>query len=275
MVEERDLTLVDKDQVTSGLYFARGADRVAFVFALDQSGSLRDIIGRQRDAALGLAVRFGNGSQIAVLRFAERAEIAAPFGRNADDARAAFIFTAASNQHTAIFDAAIKAVEMFNSLPRVRSERRIVVLISDGLDNASRNKASTATELARQNRVSFYVIHLPLFEPRNGSLAVRRPPGGFRDLADKTGGRYFTAAASALSPNTEVDLTQIFRAIEDDLRSQYLLGFYLSERANDGRRHTFSLSLPAGFEYRFGAADYSRQHKFFVEQPRQVLQTPK
>ncbi len=269
---ERDLVLQDKDQVTSGLYFSRGADRVAFVFALDQSGSLRDIIGRQRDAALGLYSRFGDQSRIAVLRFAEQTEIAAPFGRNGDDARDAFTFAAASNQHTAIFDAAIKAVDMFNSLPRVRSERRIVVLIGDGLDNASRNKASAAIELARQNRVSFYVIHLPLFEPRNGSLAVRRPASGFRDLADKTGGRYFTAAGSALAVNTEVDLTQIFRAIEEDLRSQYLLGFYLNERANDGRRHTFMLSLPAGVEYRFGSVDYSRQHKFFVERPRQ---TPK
>lgn len=274
-VEERDLVLEDKDRVTSGLYFARGADRVAFVFALDQSGSLRDIIGRQRDAALGLYTRFGEQSRIAVLRFAEQPEIAAPFGRNEADARNAFTFAAASNQHTAIFDAAIKAVEMFNSLLRVRSERRIVVLISDGLDNASRNKASAVIELARQNRVSFYVIHLPLFEPRNGRLAVRRTTSGFRELAEKTGGRYFTAATSALSANEEVDLSQIFLAIEEDLRSQYLLGFYLNDRANDGRRHTFMLSLPAGFKYQFGSADYSRQHKFFVERPRQVLQTPR
>ncbi len=45
---EGELSLEDKDQVTTGLYFAPGADRVALVFALDQSGSLRQIISQQR-----------------------------------------------------------------------------------------------------------------------------------------------------------------------------------------------------------------------------------
>ena len=38
-LEQDDLALKDKDQVTAGLYFAPGADRVAIVFALDQSGA--------------------------------------------------------------------------------------------------------------------------------------------------------------------------------------------------------------------------------------------
>ena len=38
---EGQLSLEDKDRVTTGLYFTPGADRVALVFALDQSGSLR------------------------------------------------------------------------------------------------------------------------------------------------------------------------------------------------------------------------------------------
>ena len=49
---DQDLTLKDQDQVTTGVYFSRGADRVAMVFALDQSGSLRQIIEQQREAAL-------------------------------------------------------------------------------------------------------------------------------------------------------------------------------------------------------------------------------
>ena len=82
---------------------------------------------------------------------------------------------------------------MFEDLPRVRSERRIVILISDGLDNASRTKPGAVIDAALNNRVSFYVIHLPLFEPRDGRLAVRAPAKGFRDLAEKTGGKYFLA----------------------------------------------------------------------------------
>ena len=49
-----------------------------------------------------------------------------------------------------------------STMPRVRSERRIAILISDGLDNASTAKASHVIETALQKQVSFYVIHIPL-----------------------------------------------------------------------------------------------------------------
>ena len=268
---EKDFSLKDSDEVTSGLYFSAGVDRVAMVFALDQSGSLRDVIGKQRDAAIGLYRRFSTLSSIAVLHFSHRPTVAAPFVRDISSALAAFDLRAHDNQPTAIFDAAAQAVEMFRTLPPIRSERRIVILISDGLDNFSRAKADSVISAARADRVSFYIVHLPLFEPRDGRLAVRRPARGFRDLAEKTGGKYFLANESPLAPRATVDLTRIFEAIEADLKSQYLIGFYLNEKANDGRRHDFSLSLPPGFEYQIPLRGYSRNQKFFVERPREAL----
>jgi Ca-activated chloride channel family protein len=271
-LSETDLVLKDQDHVTTGLYFYPGADRVALVFALDQSGSLRQIILQQREAALALFGRFNERSRIAVIRFAEVASLVAPFGRDTNTARNAFDFPGRVNEHTAIFDAAAAAISAFDPLPRVRSERRIVILISDGLDNASRTKPGPVIDNALDKRVSFYVIHLPLFEPRNGRLAVRSPAKGFRDLAEKTGGKYFLAgdARSALEPSKEVDLAPVFQAIEDDLKSQYLLGFYLGETANDGRKHRFSLSLPANAEYQVGRLGYSRTHEFFVDRSRKA-----
>ncbi len=270
---EGDLSLKDKDHVTTGLYFSPGADRLALVFALDQSGSLREIISQQREAALALFGRFSEKSQAAVIRFSKTPLVAAPFGRDANAVREAFNFPAARNQPTAIFNAAAAAVDAFDALPRVRSERRIVILISDGLDNASTIKPGPIIQAAFQKSVSFYVIHLPLFEPRDGRLAVRTPAKGFRELAEKTGGKYFLVgdARSALAPKQNQDLTPIFQAIEEDLRSQYLLGFYLGEAANDGRKHRFSLSLPSGYEYQLGRLGYSRTQEFFVERPREAL----
>jgi Ca-activated chloride channel family protein len=176
---------------------------------------------------------------------------------------------AAPNQQTAIFDAAAKAVKTFEDLPRVRSERRIVILISDGLDTISRTKADSVIDAALEQRVSFYVIHLPLFEPIDGHLAVWRPSKGFRDLAEKTGGKYFLVgdAKSALTP-TQNDLTPIFQAIEEDLKSQYLLGFYISESSRDNRKHVFSVTMKReGVEYSVGRFGYSRTQKFFVNSP--------
>jgi len=269
---ERDLILNDVDRVTAGLTLYHGADRVTLLFALDQSGSLRDIVSQQRETALALAGRFGEKSQVAVLRFAEQASLVVPFGKDLSVAREAFAFPLESNQHTAIFDAALAAVQAFTGLPPIRSERRIIVLISDGLDNASTSKANGAVEAALVNHVSFYVIHLPLFQPRDGRLAVRSPSKGFRDLAEKTGGKYFLVgnAASALAPggyNRNNDLTPVFQAIEDDLRSQYLLGFYAGEAARDGRKHRFAISFPAGVEYQIAYSKFKRTQEFFQMPP--------
>jgi VWFA-related protein len=266
---EKDLSLKDDDRVTSGMYFAPGADRVALVFALDQSGSLREIITQQRDAALALFSRFSERSSVAVIRFSDVPSLVAPFNKDAAAAKSAFDFGAAINRHTAIFDAAAKAVQTFADLPRVRSERRIVILISDGLDTASKTSPASVVAAALDKRVSFYVIHLPLFEPRDGRLSVRPAAKGFRELAEKTGGKYFLAgdAKTALLP-AKIDLTPIFEAIEEDLKSQYLLGFYIAESAKDGKKHVFSVTLnPKDTEYSFGQMHYSRMHKFLVNVP--------
>ena len=263
---QNDLTLKDADNVTTGLYLYQGADRVSLVFALDQSGSLREIMNQQRDAALALFGQFGEKSQVAVMRFAEQPQLAIPFGRDLDATRAAFSASTASNQHTAIFDAAAAATKLFETLPRIRSERRLVILISDGIDTASTVKAAAVIEAALKSQVTFYVIHLPLFTPREGRLKVRTPVKGFRELAEKTGGQYFLVGntATPLAAPASIDLSRVFKAIEEDLKSQYLLGFYTREISNDGRMHRLVIGLPAGVEYQFGGFGYSQTHELFV-----------
>jgi Ca-activated chloride channel family protein len=266
---ENDLTLKDEDNATTGLYLYRGADRVSLVFALDQSGSLRDIMNQQREAALALFGQFGEQSQVAVMRFAERPKLALPFGRDLDATRVAFSASAAANQHTAIFDAAVAATKLFETLPRIRSERRLVILISDGLDTASTVKPTAVIEAALKSQVTFYVIHLPLFTPRDGRLKVRTPAKGFRELAEKTGGKYFLVGntGSPLASQANLDLSPVFKAIEEDLKSQYLLGFYTKESSNDGRTHRLVVGLPGGVEYQFGGFSYSQKHELFIAPP--------
>jgi len=266
---EQDLSLKDQDGVTTGVYFARGADRVAMLFALDQSGSLRQIIEQQREAALALFSRFGERSSVAIVRFSETATLVAPFTKDLENARAAFRFRAAPNAKTAIFDSAATSLKAFDDLTPTRTERRIVVLISDGLDTSSRTSPDAVIAAALEQHVSFYVIHLPLFEPRDGRLEVRRPTKGFKELAEKTGGKYFLVgdAKSALAPKP-TDLTPIFQAIEEDLKSQYLLGFYIAESSRDNRKHVFSVSMkPEGVEYSVGRNGYSRTQKFMINLP--------
>jgi VWFA-related protein len=264
---ESDLSLKDPDKATAGFYFSAGVDRVALVFALDQSGSLRDLVTQQQTAALALFSRFSNRSSVAVIRFSDTPEVVAPFDKDPAQATSAFHFPAINNRHTAIFDAAAKAISTFDSLPRVRGERRIVILISDGLDNASRARPDDIIRNAVANQVSFYMIHIPLFTPRDGRLAVRPAAKGFRELAEKTGGKYFLVGdvRSALSPSSNQDLSPIFNAIEEDLRSQYVVGFYVGTDLKEGVAHRVSIAVTRpGIVYSVAQFGYAQSHDFFV-----------
>lgn len=273
-----DFVLKDVDGITSAPYFAAGTGRVAMVFALDESGSLREVISQQHEAALALFGHFKERSRIAALRFAQEPKLVAPFDTEVDAVRAAFSFPARRDQRTAIFDGASAAVKTLSELPFDVGERRIVVLISDGLDNASRTKPDEVIHAANDASVSFYVIHIPLFTPRDGHLSVRPATKGFRDLAEKTGGKYFLAGdvKSALLGQTTKDLTPVFRAIEDDLKSQYLLGFYLGERSRDGRSHRVAFTIQRdGLVYSARNRRFAKKHEFIVDaKSRKALAAP-
>jgi VWFA-related protein len=226
-------------------YFAAGAQRVALLFALDASGSILANVARQRETALALYARFGANSRVAVLTFTERPLLAQPFTPELATARAAFNVAPQPDRHTAIFDAALAAVRAFDEAQLSNAERRIVVLISDGLDTASATRAGEVVAAANARGVTLYVIHLPLFTAADNRLVVRRPARGFRDLGPQTGGQYFLVgdARNALDPRAAApDLAPVFETIAADLQSQYVLGFYPPADARTGQ-HQIKVSI--------------------------------
>ncbi|HVF54897.1 MAG TPA: VWA domain-containing protein [Pyrinomonadaceae bacterium] len=240
-----EFEVLDEGTPVETNYFAAGAERVALFFLLDASGSTRDIITQQRETALALFSRFGERSRIAVAHFDEQTELSLPFTTDIGNARAAFRANTLSARRTAIFDAALAAVRAFKTGEQQPTERRIVILISDGLDTASTARASTVIAEALESGVSFYVIHLPLYAPRDGRLAARRPSRGVRELAEKTGGQFFSIgdAASALDPRAELDLRPVFRAIADDLAGQYVIGYYADAAQREARARRVQIRL--------------------------------
>jgi Ca-activated chloride channel family protein len=244
-LKQSDFAVSDNGQPVALSYFAAGTEHVALAFALDNSGSIREVVAQQREAALKLFSRFGTGSRVAVLHFGERAEVAVPFTTDIARAQPAFTARLPVSRRTAIFDAAATTLRAFAAEKFDATERRILILISDGLDTASAVRASTVIRDARALNVSIYVIHLPLYAPRGGSLDVRPASKGFRDLADKTGGRYFMVgdAKSALDPQAAPDLAPIFKAIEEDLQGQYLLGYYPDEAVRKTDVHHIEIRL--------------------------------
>ncbi len=97
--------------------------------------------------------------------------------------------------------------------------KRAALLITDGTDNASVLSAAKARELVRQARLPVYVLGL-----ETGSPFELDPAGGklYRHadmlnlLAHLTGGRYYSI---------EQDASAVCAAIDQELRSQYVLGF--------------------------------------------------
>jgi Ca-activated chloride channel homolog len=225
-------------------FLATGASRVALVFLLDASGSARDYLRDQRDVALSLFSRFGPQSEVALLRFSDSTTIAVPFSVDTRKARDGFDFPASPGRHTAIFNSAMTALQLLSERKKDPTERRIVILTSDGLDTASSVKASDVIERALKENVSFYVIHFPIYTPQEGRLKPRPAARGFRNLAERTAGHYFVAGEPmpGLAGHAQVDLSPVFKAIEEDLASQYLLGFYPDEASRDGRLHRIAVT---------------------------------
>src|SRR5258708_32189536 len=78
-LKQQDFILTDDGRNVRIDYFTSGADRIALAFVLDNSGSLREQLSRQREAALALFSHFGPASSVAVIRFGQRARLLAPF----------------------------------------------------------------------------------------------------------------------------------------------------------------------------------------------------
>ena len=244
-LQKGDFEVLDAGRAVETTYFAAGTERVALLFLLDASGSTRDLITQQRETALAIFSRFGARSRVGVMHFRERPELVLPFTTDIRKAREAFRISAQPDRRTSIFDAALAAVRVFARGERQPAERRIIILISDGLDTSSTTRGAAVVNEAHAAGVSFYAIHLPLFTPREGRLVARPPSKGFRELAEQTGGRFFTVgdARSALDPRAEYDLSPVFKAIADDLLGQYVLGYYAGDAVRQTGFHAVEVRL--------------------------------
>ena len=246
-LSERDFQVRDNGRLAATSLLVEGAENVGLLFLLDASGSTREIVNAQSETALALFSQFGARSEVAVMQFRERAELSQDFTRDLRAARKAFQIASLPDRRTAIFDAAREAVRAFAKQRRSAAERRIVVLVSDGLDTASTTAYASVIAEANAAGVSFYVIHLPLYAPLDGRLAARKPSNGFRELAEKTGGQFFVVgdARSSLDPHAEYDLSPVFKAIAEDLQSQYVLGYHAGAFGKEPGTHRVEVRLNA------------------------------
>ena len=124
---------------------------------------------------------------------------------------------------TALYDAIYHACQ--GKLTKDTSNypvRRAIVVVSDGEDNQSGITEGQAIEMAQRSEVIIYAIST------DDSGLILRGDTVLQQLADATGGRAFF-------PFKMKDIKNSFAAIEDELRSQYIISYHPADFEADGR----------------------------------------
>jgi Ca-activated chloride channel homolog len=131
---------------------------------------------------------------------------------------------------TALYDAVYHACkEKFLKDHSERPLRKAIVIVSDGEDNQSDITKAQAIEMAQRSEVIIYAIST------DDSGLVMRGDKVLQQLAEATGGRAFF-------PFKMKDITRSFSAIEDELRSQYVVSYKPADFDADGRYRSIEIS---------------------------------
>jgi VWFA-related protein len=131
---------------------------------------------------------------------------------------------------TALYDAVYRACKdkLLKDHPE-RPVRKAIIIVSDGEDNQSEVTKAQAIEMAQRAEVIIYAIST------DDSGLVMRGDRVLQQLAEATGGRAFF-------PFKMKDITHSFAAIEDELRSQYIVSYKPADFDADGRYRTIEIS---------------------------------
>lgn len=213
---QEDFTVVDEGQPQTITYFSRQYDLpLTLGLLVDTSGSQADVLGEELEASAKFfqQVLREDTDQAFLTSFDGRAYLL----QNVTTVRAKLegalgilyrgLETRRYINGTVLYDAIVDTSEL---IMKKYQGRKALVLLTDGEDTASRTNLDRAVEACQRTDTVVYSIGL-------GTGLARG--GGILDiLSQKTGGRFFE-----VSRKRTVDV--IYRTIEEELRSQYNLGY--------------------------------------------------
>lgn len=150
-----------------------------------------------------------------------------PFTHNAKDLETAIAAVSARGR-TALYDA---VAEGLKHLGFGHCEKKALIIVSDGGDNASHQKFSQVLALAQRSQVVIYSIVLQ-------GEGQEENPGVLRRLSKSTGGiSYFPSSAETIA--------SISALIARDLRDQYTLGFAPQKQTTDASFRKIQVKVSA------------------------------
>lgn len=225
-LNENDFTILDDHKPPQSIVnFRRETDLpIHLGLLIDVSGSVRTRFAFEQDAAISFlqqTVR-PNFDKALVMGFNSQNNISQDFTDNvsllADGVRRLH-----NGGGTALYDAIYKFChDKLNRDQEARPVRRAIVVVSDGEDNQSQRSEAEAIAAAQRAQVIIYAIST------DDSGLILRGDWILDQLAEATGGRAFF-------PYKTKDVKNSFAAIEDELRSQYIVSYHPADFEADGR----------------------------------------
>jgi Ca-activated chloride channel family protein len=198
---------------------------------VDTSGSVHGRFQFEQDAAISFlqhTIR-AHYDRAFVMGFSARNKVVQDFTDNVS-LLAAGVQGLQNGGGTALFQAIYVACkERLLKDDSDRPVRRALVIVSDGDDNQSEVSKMQAIEMAQRAQVIIYAIST------DDSGLILRGDKVLQQLADATGGRAFF-------PFKMKDIKSSFSAIEDELRSQYVVSYHPADFDADGRYRSIEIT---------------------------------
>jgi len=179
---------------------------------IDNSGSMASKRADVIAAALSFARSSNSQDQMFVINFNENVSYGLPAGIPFTDKLDQLQFALSDIKaigETALYDAIAVALD---HLQQGSCDKKVLILISDGDDNASKHTLAQVIEMARHSGAIIYAIGI--FDEQDGD----QNPGVLKRFAKETGGEAFF-------PESSKELALICEGIARDIRNQYTLTY--------------------------------------------------
>jgi Ca-activated chloride channel family protein len=223
--EKQDFQLFEDGKAQNIAVFEReSSSPLSIVLAIDVSETVLTSERLEREAAKHFArAILRPQDELDLMEFADQVREVVPFTnqvKRVEDALGEF----QRGDATALYDAIYLASDQLAQRKADAGRRRVIVLITDGGDTAKRSRYEQALEQAqRAGAIIYSIIIVPI------AADAGRNTGGEHALiqmSDDTGGKYYYV-------EDPKDLEPAFRHVSDDLRTQYLLGYYAPQSNGD------------------------------------------
>jgi Ca-activated chloride channel homolog len=218
-------------------FFSRAEVPVSYGLVVDNSGSLRTQLQTVIDSAKTIVNSNRPGDEAFVVRFidSEKIEELQDFTADNDALIEALDRMYIDGGQTAVVDAVMLTAEKLAGYKKGDAlgdrRRRALILVTDGEDRSSVYKQEDLFDRLREEAVQIYVIGFTNELSADGNLIRKSPKEKavklINRLATETGGRAFF-------PTSLAELPAIADEITKDLRTQYVLGYYPTNKARDG-----------------------------------------